>query len=89
MKNKVMSCLNIAGLAVGMTAAVLIFMWVQNEMSFDGYHKDADRIYRLTTRTTDKKWTWEGSPMLLAEAIVKETPGINNFQDLCGQVADL
>jgi putative ABC transport system permease protein len=76
LKNKVMSCLNIAGLTVGMTAAVLIFMWVQNEMSFDGFHPDADRIYRLTTRTTDKKWTWEGSPMLLAGAIVKETPGI-------------
>jgi putative ABC transport system permease protein len=82
LKNKVMSCLNIAGLAVGMTAAVLIFMWVQNEMSFDGFHKDADRIYRLTTRTTDKKWTWEGSPMLLADAIVKETPGVETTSRL-------
>ena len=82
LKNKVMSCLNIAGLAVGMTAAVLIFMWVQNEMSFDGYHKDADRIYRLTTRTTDKKWTWEGSPMLLADAIGKEVPGVETTSRL-------
>ena len=47
-KNKITAIINIAGLSVGMTAAILIFVWVQNEMNFDNYHKDADKIYRLT-----------------------------------------
>ena len=47
-KNKSTSGINIIGLSVGMTAAVLILLWVRNEMSFDGYHPDADKIFRLT-----------------------------------------
>ena len=43
------SVLNIIGLSAGMTAAVFIFLWVQNELTFDSYHPNADRIYRITT----------------------------------------
>jgi putative ABC transport system permease protein len=82
LKTKAISSLNIAGLSIGMAAAVMIFLWVQNEMSFDGYHKDAYRIYRLTTRLTDKSWTWEGSPGLLAEAAKKEIPQIEKISRL-------
>lgn len=74
--NKGFSALNIAGLSVGMTTAVLIFFWVANEWSFDRSHKDSDRIYMLTTRTTDGAWQWEGSSGLLAQHIQQEVPGI-------------
>ncbi len=81
-KNKGIGLLNIGGLAVGMTAAVLIFLWVQNEMNFDSYQKDSNRIYRLSTMTTDKNWLWEGSPMLFAGAISKEIPDIEQITRL-------
>lgn len=77
-KNKGTSFINITGLSVGITAAVLIFLWVQNEVTFDNYHSDADNIYRVTTNLTENGWVWETSPLLLADAIKKEVPGIDN-----------
>jgi len=40
--------INISGLAIGMAACVLILLWVRDETSFDAYHENADRIYRVT-----------------------------------------
>ena len=75
-KNKTTSIINITGLAVGMTASVLIFLWVQNEMSFDNYHKDAVHIYRLTTNLKTQGWIWETTPLLLADAVKKDVPEV-------------
>ena len=42
------SFINIAGLAVGLTCCILILLWVQDELSYDRYHENADRICRIT-----------------------------------------
>ncbi len=47
LRNKILACINIAGLAIGLTAAILIYMWVQDEMSYDRFHEHADDIYRV------------------------------------------
>jgi putative ABC transport system permease protein len=46
-RQKMYSALNIIGLAVGLAAFILIALYVQNELSFDKYHENSDRIYRL------------------------------------------
>src|ERR1051326_459422 len=46
-RHKVFSFINIMGLAVGMTACFLIFLYVRFELSYDSFHKKADRIYRV------------------------------------------
>lgn len=46
-KKKSYSIINIIGLAIGIACCILIFLYVQNELSFDKYHENADRIYRL------------------------------------------
>lgn len=46
-KHKVFSFINIMGLAVGITACFLIFLYVQFELSYDTFHTKADRIYRV------------------------------------------
>lgn len=46
-KNKVSSFINIGGLAVGMAVAILIGLWVYDELSFDKYHKNYDRIAQV------------------------------------------
>jgi len=46
-KNKLFSFINITGLAVGVTCCILIFMYVQSELSFDTHWNDADRIVRV------------------------------------------
>ncbi len=81
-KNKTTAIINIAGLSVGMAAAVLIFIWVQNEMNFDNYHEDADNIYRLTTNIKTEGWTWETTPLLLADVIKKDIPGVEKVARL-------
>src|SRR5215212_6098120 len=47
-KNKLYSFINLTGLTVGITACILIFLYVQFELSYDRYHNQAKNIYRLT-----------------------------------------
>ena len=75
-KNKGTHTINIVGLSVGMTAAVLILLWVQNEMSFDRDNPEADKIYRLTESADHNKWISDGTPMPLADAARKNIPDI-------------
>jgi putative ABC transport system permease protein len=82
MHNKSLTALNVAGLTLGMTAAVLIFLWVQNELSFDRFEPSADRIYMASTRQTVPRGAWEGAPMLFAAAADKEVPGIEKITRL-------
>jgi len=78
-KNKSTSGINILGLSVGMTAAVLILLWVRNEMSFDGYHPDADKIYMLTESQNNNQWIWDGTPLPLADATKNTIPEIDKI----------
>jgi len=48
LKSKVYSIINVLGLAIGMAATILILLFVQNELSYDRYHENADRIYRVS-----------------------------------------
>ena len=45
-KNKVFSLINILGLAIGLACFVLISTFIKNELNYDTFHKNADRIYR-------------------------------------------
>jgi putative ABC transport system permease protein len=49
MRHKVFSLINISGLAVGMAACFLIYLYVHFETSYDNFHSKADRIYRVVT----------------------------------------
>lgn len=46
-KNKAFSFINILGLTIGITVCLMIFLFIINEFSFDNFHKDGDRIYRV------------------------------------------
>ncbi|MFN8346348.1 MAG: ABC transporter permease [Spirosomataceae bacterium] len=70
LKTRLFGVLNITGLAVGMAAAVLILLWVQNELSFDSYHTNASRTYLIITHNQVNKeetWHWSSTPLPLAE----------------------
>lgn len=47
-RNKLTAFINIFGLALAMACALLIYLFVQDETSYDQYHANADRIYRVT-----------------------------------------
>jgi putative ABC transport system permease protein len=46
-KQKIYSVINILGLAVGLTGAVLIFLFVRNELSYDRFHKNTENLHRV------------------------------------------
>jgi putative ABC transport system permease protein len=47
-RNKLTSFINIAGLALAMTCCLLIYLFIKDELSYDRYHANADKIYRVT-----------------------------------------
>ena len=47
------SLLNIAGLAVGIACTILILLWVKDELSFDRFHENSDRIFRVVFSSSD------------------------------------
>lgn len=51
-KNKLYSLINISGLTIGITSCILIGLYVSNELSYDRFHKNIDRIARVTTEYT-------------------------------------
>ncbi|HXD76690.1 MAG TPA: ABC transporter permease [Puia sp.] len=63
-KRKLFALINIAGLSIGMACCLLITLYVLNEFSYDRYHRNADRIYRVTqTFRTVQKGEKPGPPV--------------------------
>ncbi|MEP7141466.1 MAG: ABC transporter permease [Ferruginibacter sp.] len=60
-RNKIFSGINILGLAIGLAAFWLIALYVGNELSYDNYHANANRIFRVAQHLT-----WEGGKLNLA-----------------------
>src|ERR1700733_4278781 len=78
-RNKAFSAINILGLAIGISAALVIFLIVDYDFSFDHFEKDRDRIYRLTTDfTSDNGETshWGDVCIPMGPAVQKELTGI-------------
>ena len=46
-RDRTYACINIAGLAIGMTCCLFIFLFVQHELCYDRYHENAEQVYRL------------------------------------------
>lgn len=47
LRHKVYAGINILGLAIGMTCTILLYLYIQHEMSYDHYHKNSNRTYRI------------------------------------------
>ena len=77
-RNKGFTLINIFGLAIGMACTLLIFLFVKDEQSYDRYHRDSDRIYRIVkdfinddgSRIPDAT-----TPAALAPALMTRTTG--------------
>ncbi|MEP6951144.1 MAG: ABC transporter permease [Ginsengibacter sp.] len=76
LRQKLFSGLNIFGLATGMACSVLIFLWVQDELSFDKFNHNANHIFRVTEKDNDEEYAVV--PPSLAYAIKTQIPAIKN-----------
>ena len=79
-KNKGYSFLNIFGLAVGLACAGLIFLWVEDELSFDNNNTKKDNVYIVEVNETQDAGilTHTSTPGPLAEAMQTTMPGVVN-----------
>jgi putative ABC transport system permease protein len=79
-KNRTYSILNIIGLSIGVTAAAFIFLWVEDETTFNHNFANRDRLYHvMMNEKSDKGISTTGStPGPLGAAIKAEIPGIKN-----------
>src|SRR5258705_4544502 len=78
-KNKVFSSINIFGLAAGITCSLLIFLFVQDESSYDRFHKDSNNIYRVVkdfVNDDGSRLPDATTPPALAPAMQKEIPEV-------------
>src|SRR5689334_253134 len=76
LRHKAFSVINIAGLAIGMASSILILLWVQNELSYDRWHKHAKQIYRITSAADNFKTAVSCSGM--PQAFQAAMPQIKN-----------
>ncbi len=86
-RHKAFAFINIAGLAIGMACSIFILFWVQNELSYDHFHKNADRIYRITARLGDFKAAVNTASM--PPELKREIPAVKNFVRLSDLNQDL
>ena len=78
-RHKGYAFINIFGLTIGLATSIFIFLWVIDEMSFDQFHDNGDRIYRVMSNWTDsngKVETGVALPLRFGEALQSEVPEI-------------
>lgn len=79
-KNKGFSLINILGLSLGMTCAILILLWVQDEVTYNRFHEKYSTLYQVMENQTydGKTYTFSATPGLLSESMKSEIPEIQN-----------
>jgi putative ABC transport system permease protein len=58
-RNKIFSFINIAGLSIGISASLVIYLLVQYDFSFEKFEKDSARIYRVVAHGKNDHGTWQ------------------------------
>src|SRR5256885_698040 len=79
LRNKGFSFINITGLAIGMASAMLILLWVQNELSYDNFYQNKDRLYQAWNRDKGNGGVincWSVTPKILAPTLKQEYPEV-------------
>ncbi|HET6252906.1 MAG TPA: ABC transporter permease [Puia sp.] len=77
-RNKTFSLINIAGLSIGISASLVIFLLVQYDFSFDKFEKDGSRIYRVVAHGKNAGGTWQNGCLAepMGAAAKKQVSGL-------------
>jgi len=79
-KEKFYTLLNISGLTLGLTCSLFLIFYVQHELSYDRYHQNADKLYRVVSyiQEPDNDFTWAVAQIPLAQEILDNYPDVEN-----------
>src|ERR1700759_1796047 len=86
-RNKIYSFINIAGLSLGLACAMLIMLYVKDEVSFDKFHKNVNNIYRVVSQRNDNKIPATG--LLQGPRFMQNVPGIKSFVRVDNRYEDI
>lgn len=81
-KNLLSSIINLLGLAIGMTAFILIIQYVRFEMNYDSFHTEGERIYRIQQDRYNKgelTTQWAAGCSAVGMALYQNFPEVENF----------
>jgi putative ABC transport system permease protein len=79
-RNRVYTAINVLGLALGVCACIVIYVIISYELSFDTFHPDKERIYRVmwdVTENTGEKLHFSKLPLPVSPTIRAELPGVD------------
>lgn len=79
-RNKIFSLINISGLAIGLCSSIIVYLYVQHEFSYDRFHNDSERIYRLIMLEEDNGSILEHPycRLPMAPALKSDFPEVEN-----------
>jgi len=80
-RNRVSSIINISGLAIGLACVLLIGMYIKDELSYDRFFKDANRIYRVNTheKMGDEEFVAGHTPPPVGAALLNNFPEVESY----------
>jgi putative ABC transport system permease protein len=75
------SLLNVIGLTLGISSALFLIIYVSDELSYDRYHENAGRIYRVSAKITepDDQFTWNVAQIPMGPQVVQDYPEVQSF----------
>jgi putative ABC transport system permease protein len=80
LRDRVHTLINIFGLAIGLAFSIIIFLYVNKEISYDRFHENAGRIYRIGVkgRIAENIYNHAVTPAPLAGTMIREIQGVEN-----------
>lgn len=75
LKNKIYTAINLAGLAFGIASAFLIFTYINEELNYDRFHREAENIYRVIWEDENPQTR---TPHPMAQALVRDFPEVES-----------
>jgi len=80
-RNLSFSLINISGLSIGLTLVIILLVWLQFEFSFDKFHENADKIFRIVVEFKMEKTSdnFANTPAPLGEVLKKDIPEVVDY----------
>lgn len=81
LRHKSYTFINVLGLTVGLVTSIFIFLWIIDELSFDRFHSNTNRIFKVLINNTypdGKIETHHATPAKLKDVIVQEIPEVES-----------
>lgn len=81
LRNRTSSLINVSGLSIGIACTLLIVIFIKNELSYDRFHRDADRIFQVILNgNMDGQEFWAGNtPPPVGAALASNIPEVESF----------